>query len=200
MTALTKHPRSVKLMKVFSGRKQFLYFRYVASPYICLYEQHHFQREPLFRDRFNPLQFYDGVEFWNLFRFTKNHVLDLTNLVAPLVEHGTGRNYALSPLHRVCIRLQFFATGCFQMSVGSWINVNQSTVSRTVWRVTRAIIDSHPNAFVLNMQSTKGFFEKFNMPNIIGALDCTRIRIRAPAGHHYPEEYLNRKNFHSLNI
>ncbi|KAL6479612.1 hypothetical protein MHYP_G00130450 [Metynnis hypsauchen] len=36
-------------------------------------------------------------------------------------------------------------------------------------------------------------------PNVIGAIDCTHIRIKAPSG---PTEadYVNRKSFHSINV
>ncbi|XP_048114216.1 putative nuclease HARBI1 [Alosa alosa] len=36
-------------------------------------------------------------------------------------------------------------------------------------------------------------------PNVLGAIDCTHVRIRAPSGPAEPD-YVNRKSFHSLNI
>jgi hypothetical protein len=128
-------------------------------------------------------------------------VSELTQAVRFHIDHNSGRNSALPPIIQVCVGLRFFATGCFQLSLGSWINIDQSTVSRTSWRVTRAIVDSFPNAFNLNEQNVKvGFFDRHGIPNVIGAIDCTHIRIQTPQAHHYPDEYINRKNFHSFNV
>ena len=37
-----------------------------------------------------------------------------------------------------------------------------------------------------------------NMPGVIGAIDCTHVRIKAPSGDAFA--YINRKNFHSVNV
>lgn len=42
----------------------------------------------------------------------------------------------------------------------------------------------------------QGFFERKMMPHVIGAIDGCHIRIAAP--HEHPEDYINRKLFHSL--
>lgn len=169
--------------------------------YIYLQQRQNIRRERLLRDRLNPLEFYDNLEFRNLFRFNKDHVQDLTQALLPHIDYETGKNSALPPIHQVCIGLRFLATGCFQLTLGSWINVDQSTVSRTSWRVIQAILNSFPDIFTLNVQTIKeGFFDKYGIPNIVGAIDCTHIRIRAPPQRYYPEVYINRKNFHSFNV
>ena len=58
------------------------------------------------------------------------------------------------------------------MSIGCWINIDQSTVSQAVWKVIRAIINSYPNVFHHDIQNGKEqFFNKFGMPNILGSID-----------------------------
>jgi hypothetical protein len=48
-----------------------------------------------------------------------------------------------------------------------------------------------------------GFLEKFNFPNVIGAIDCTHIAIVSPP-HQNPNQpalaYFNRKGFYSINV
>lgn len=169
--------------------------------YIYLQQRRGLRRERLIRDRLNPLQFYDDIEFRNLFRFSKQHVHELTRTLLLQIDHNTGRGSAISPIIQVCIGLRFFATGCFQISLGAWMNVDQSTVSRISWRVTKAVVNSFPDFFSVNIHADKeGFFMKHRIPNIIGALDCTHIRIQAPRQLHFPMEYINRKNFYSFNV
>ena len=159
------------------------------------------RRERLFRDRMNPLEKYDEVEIKAPFRFERHNILRITDELRPMIQHTTGRNKALSPLHQVCIFLRFAATGCMQSSVASWINVDRSTVSRTVWRVAQSILEAHRDIFNIDVRSTKeGFLAKHGLPNIVGAIDCTHVRIVTPPRRLYPDEYINRKNYHSINV
>ena len=49
------------------------------------------------------------------------------------------------------------------------------------------------------MQEIKASFEnKGGFPGVIGVVDGTDIRIRAPEQE--PEAYINRKKFHSINV
>lgn len=47
-------------------------------------------------------------------------------------------------------------------------------------------------------QRKKQFVEMANMPNTLGCIDCTHIGIRAPSANEHL--YVNRKNFHSINV
>ncbi|KAJ8039051.1 Protein ALP1-like [Holothuria leucospilota] len=42
------------------------------------------------------------------------------------------------------------------------------------------------------------FYEIANFPSVIGAIDGTHVKIIAP--HQYEADYVNRKNFHSINV
>ena len=90
------------------------------------------RRERVFRDRLNPLEFYDEREVKKLFRFERVHILRIAGELREELQRPTGRNRALSPLQQLCI-------GCMQLSLRAWINVNECTVSRVVWRVTGAL-------------------------------------------------------------
>ncbi|XP_064860817.1 putative nuclease HARBI1 [Oncorhynchus nerka] len=43
------------------------------------------------------------------------------------------------------------------------------------------------------------FYRIAGFPNVIGAVDCTHIRIKAPSGAH-EADFVNRKSFHSINV
>ena len=44
----------------------------------------------------------------------------------------------------------------------------------------------------------QGFYNIANFPNVIGAIDGTHVRIRSPTTDEHL--YVNRKNYHSVNI
>lgn len=111
------------------------------------------RRERLFRDRLNPLEVYDDNEIRSLFRFQRCHITSIVEDVRPHLEVGSGRGRSLAPLRQVCIALRFYATGCMQLSLGAWRNVYQSTVSRTVWTVTLALLRTYPESFTMRGSS-----------------------------------------------
>ena len=178
----------------------------IRSEFLCsmhssrlLYCRRSLRRERLFGDRLNPLEQYDDVEVKKIFRFERANVLKLVDLLAPHIHHQTGRSLALSPLQQVCVTLRYYATGCMQLSLAAWMNVDKSTVSRTVWNVTQAVLQAAEPLVMEANPLKEGFYQKFGLPNIVGAIDCTHIKILAPPTDLHPEEYINRKNVHSIN-
>ena len=158
------------------------------------------RRERLFRDRLNPLEVYDEVEIKDLFRFRRCNIIAITDAVRPHLQHKNGRGRALTPIQQVCVALWYYATGSMQLSLAAWINVHQSTVSRNVWAVTMALIRAYPESFAMRGSSKIGFHTKFGLPNILGCIDCTHVKITAPPIDRHPEEYINRKQYYSINV
>ena len=56
------------------------------------------------------------------------------------IELSLPRKGSLTPVLQVCLALRFCATGSFQSVVGELIGVDQSTVYRTITRVTDALM------------------------------------------------------------
>lgn len=101
------------------------------------------------------------------------------------------------------LTLRFLATGTFQSVVGELFGVEQTTASRTINRVTKAIVRLMPKYVKLPSQQEADimkakFYEKASFPNVIGCIDGTQVRILAPTENEH--EYINRKNFHSINV
>jgi len=109
----------------------------------------------------------------------------------------------LSLYSQLMITLKFYATGTFQATVGDLFGVDQGTTSRTITRVTRALLRRMstyvhlPNQHEADIQKAE-FFKMARFPNVIGCVDGTHIRIIAPSENEY--EYVNRKNQHSINV
>ncbi|TKR96881.1 hypothetical protein L596_010832 [Steinernema carpocapsae] len=80
--------------------------------------------------------------------------------------------------------------------------MSQPTVSRALWRVVQAVtrrLDQFitwPND-AESREITSRFFDLTGIPNVIGAIDGSHCRIQAPVEREY--EFVNRKQFHSIN-
>ncbi|KAJ8971949.1 hypothetical protein NQ314_000466 [Rhamnusium bicolor] len=89
--------------------------------------------------------------------------------------------------------------------------VSQASVSRCIREVTEAL--NHPDIFntwvkfpnnfeELNAVRRR-FFEQYNIPGIVGWIDCTHVAVFPPKIEdlEYPEHlYVNRKGYHSINV
>jgi hypothetical protein len=104
-----------------------------------LVAQKQMRRERVFRDRQNPFEFYNDVEFNSRFRFTKENAMFVIDLISDDIRFDTDRSHALPPYLQVLIALRFYGNGAFQITVGYHINIHQSTVSRIIKRVSIAL-------------------------------------------------------------
>lgn len=96
------------------------------------------------------------------------------------------RNHAVSPLLQLLITLRFYATGGMLSSVGDFGGVSKTTASKIVKRVTNAIAQlrpqyvTFPNTEQAYRNLKTGFYGIARFPKVIGAIDCTHIRIQSP--------------------
>lgn len=160
------------------------------------------RRPRIFRDREHPLDRFDDIELYQRFRFDRPGIQYLSDLLLDEIEPQTNRNKAIPTSLQVCIALRFCACGTFQGVVADTIRIHQSTVSRIIQRVSLALARKL-NQFVRfpgqDIQAVKrAFYEIREFPNVIGAVDGTHVRIICP--HENEEQYVNRKNFHSINV
>ena len=78
------------------------------------------------------------------YRFRRESILFITNLVGGDFSRNTRRNHALTPLQQVLIALRFYASGSFLQVIGDTFGVDKSTVSRVITDVSRALIVKQP--------------------------------------------------------
>ncbi|XP_049429901.1 putative nuclease HARBI1 [Epinephelus fuscoguttatus] len=162
-----------------------------------------FRQERVFRDRANPLAFPDD-HLHERYRFSADGIRYLCRLLGPRIQHHTARSHALSVEQMVCVALRFFASGGFLYSVGDAENLAKATICRVVRSVCLAlkslsgVFISFPGHRRLS-DIKEDFYRIAGFPNVIGALDCTHIRIKSPSGAH-EADFVNRKSFHSINV
>ncbi|CAI6368620.1 unnamed protein product [Macrosiphum euphorbiae] len=162
-------------------------------------------RPRFFRDRSNPLTDYDDVDFKQRFSLSKCMFMNLLDMISHNINQNTLRNMSLSPMLQLLIALRYYATGAFQAVLGDHIHVNKSTVCRVIKKVSEAIEFLKPKYIQMPRSQTEidlvqhDFFLTRNFPKVIGAIDCTHIKIHSPNSD-IGEKFRNRKGFFSINV
>lgn len=136
-------------------------------------------------------------EFLKRYRLSKTVVGKVVEEIQERLEYPTNRNIPLSPMQQVLITLRFYATGSFHLMVGDNAGISKSTVSRIVSKVSAAIASMRRRYVTFpSVQErpsiVQQFYDMYNFPGIVGAIDCTHIKIQSPGGNR-AEIYRNRK-------
>lgn len=163
------------------------------------------------RDVSNPFTIPEA-HFLKLYRMPPVIVRDI---VIPQLEvhlQPSQRNTCV-PVHiKVLATLHLLSQGSYQSSLGKDcdVAVMQSTDSKIISEVLEIIVThlfpvyvKFPNNEDTTRIVKQGFHEKFQFPNVIGAIDCTHIAIHKPPIEH-PDRpalaYYNRKGYYSINV
>ena len=99
------------------------------------------RRERIFRDRRNPIDIFDDAELVKRYRFSREGIMRITDIVKNDIEHPTRRNHALLPSQQVLIALQYYTTGTFQYVVGDPLQVSPQTAWRAIHNVTNSLAE-----------------------------------------------------------
>lgn len=154
------------------------------------------------KDLSNPLHHYNDVQFHCRFRFSKAVVLELAETI---FGNQHRRSHSVPNMIQLLVTLRYYASGNFQRSDGDIIGIDQSTVCRIVHNISRLIACNRnryikfPATFDEIRRSKQRFFDIAGFPCVVGAIDCTHVKIVSPGGES-PEIYRNRKGFFSLNV
>ena len=161
-----------------------------------------FRRERVFRDRENPFDLYCDAELLQRYRFSRNGIQYLIDNLQGL-EPDTNRSHSVSGSLKVFIGLRFMATGGFQKLVGDELSLklSQPTISRCVTQFLNAMVKFSPQLIQWPADTTEiraFFFERYNIPNVVGVIDGTHVQIIGPGADEVA--YVNRNNYHSINV
>lgn len=129
-------------------------------------------------------------------------------MIKPFMQSATRRS-ALNITTKVILALRFFASGSYQMDIGSniFISVSQASVSRAIKEVVNAL--NQPAVFdrwiyfprnLREFEIVKNeFYNRFQFPGVVGLIDCTHVAIYPPTLE-VENVYVNRKSYHSINV
>ncbi|XP_035457948.2 putative nuclease HARBI1 [Spodoptera frugiperda] len=143
------------------------------------------------------------VLFIERFRLDK---LTFRMLCRDLRRHTSLRGTRAIPLEiKVLCTLSYLANGSYQRPEGVIQHLPQRTASRCIRQVVEALNSNYmlkniqfPQTQQERSRIRQEFQRKFNLPGVIGCIDCTHIAIVKP--HHDEHQFFNRKGYHSLNV
>ena len=99
------------------------------------------RRPRIFRDREDMLDTLNDADFFQRYRMTRPMFYEILAQVCDDIQHNTQRNHALTAAQQLLIELRFLASGSFQQVIADTMKVNKSTISRTITRVTKALLN-----------------------------------------------------------
>ncbi|XP_063960239.1 putative nuclease HARBI1 [Lytechinus pictus] len=142
--------------------------------------------------------------FRNFLRIDSGIFQELLSRVGPRIEkQDTFMRKALSAGLRLAITLRFLATGDSYQSLEYNFRVAKCSICRIVPETCKAIIaELAPEVCCLPskpakwMSVSKGFSERWNFHNVIGALDGKHIAVKCPTN--AGSVYYNYKGYHSV--
>ncbi|WAR22149.1 HARB1-like protein [Mya arenaria] len=147
-----------------------------------------------------------NCEIIDRYRLDRDGIDYVENILSRQITPKAYRNHAISARHKLLISLRYLASGPIQLNDCDIHGVSQPTVSRVLGemlnvlsdpRLVRQFISFPTDAADLRRNAT--IFEGIaNFPKVMGLIDGTHIRIRAPSEDEYM--YVSRKQFHSINV
>ena len=167
------------------------------------------RKEKVYKELSEPLLTMSDYEFRQQFRFSKDAVQRLSDLVSGDLETENNRGLPVPPLDQVLICLNHLGGGHFQRTSGWCYGVSQSTPRLCIERVVDAII-IHKDEFVFmpdtdQMTATsERMYNKFSLPRLAYAVDGMQVRFaQAPRGipNNIPQQlFWCRKQCYAINV
>jgi len=152
-------------------------------------------------DRQNPIEHLHNEAFKKRYRFTKETVMYLMQIL----DLRIGRSHSVPVLFQLLVALRYYATGHFQRTDGDLLMFSQPTVCRIVKKVSNLVAEKasmfikFPSGFRDIATLKMKFSEIAGLSGIVGAIDCSHISI-VSTGTDNAEIFRNRKGFFSVNV
>ena len=152
----------------------------------------------------NPIETYTDEQFLKEFRLNKFDIGSICDIVKDDMFTIGHRKKDLSLEQKVLICLKTLGSGSFQNCSKDFLGVSQPTVSKTLRVFTDCMAKKAKHFIYMPRSLTEEenikseFFQVAGFPGVIGCIDGTDIPIKAPPIDECA--YVNRKNFHSINV
>lgn len=156
-----------------------------------------------FKNRFDPFTLQE-TDFKMKYRFSKRYVRKIVELVRSDIEVQT-RGGGLAVELQVCTALRIWARQEVQDDAADIHGLSQQSVTNVCRKVALALANKAslfirmPGSLEEREQVVSGFRNICGFRNVIGAIDCTHIKIKKVGGDS-AQYYINRKGYSSLNV
>lgn len=159
------------------------------------------RRQRVFKKRMDYFNILDDIDFKCQFRLSKGCAEDLLQQFGHHLQPHTARNVSLSPSTQLIVAMRFYSLEAILLAAGDFVGVSKASACSVVWKVSQAICKLRRKYIIMDSSGTikEKFYNIARFPCIVGAIDCTHIRIQSPGGEN-PEVFRNRKGYFSLNV
>ncbi|ERL89229.1 hypothetical protein D910_06603, partial [Dendroctonus ponderosae] len=129
----------------------------------------------------------------------------LLPLIEGLLEFPIETNQCISPISQLLTALRYYATGSHLDSIADYMGMHSTTAVRIIPKVSRAIASLYSRFVKLPVtedersKAMRNFYDIARFPHVIGAIDCTHVKIVSPGGTD-AEVFRNRKSYFSINV
>jgi hypothetical protein len=163
---------------------------------------------PVSARRMDPLQDLSDNEFKRNFRFDKESVRRLVNLIRADISYTSRRNNPLTPELQMCIALVHYSGSGFQRITALCGGVSQPSAWRAIKRVTGALCNLKADYIKMpsneEMRDTaQRILEKFDLPRFAFAIDGMMVVFDGAPRHLPPgialQKFWCRKQFYAIN-
>ena len=149
---------------------------------------------------------FDDREFRDRFRFSIENLQFITlNLIEPQLCRPTLRSRAIPVDIHIKLALRYLASGSPMGIIGDTMGYHISNVSRAIRDVYTALCDIAGQYITWTSKDVQmnriktGFYDIVHFPGVVGAIDCTPVRIQAPPLS-YEYAFVNRNGYYSKNV
>ncbi|XP_060064932.1 putative nuclease HARBI1 [Ylistrum balloti] len=155
----------------------------------------------------NVVPLYSEAHFRRMFRMSTATLDTLCDSIADFPElkkDGSGGKESVPVRTQLLLTLWYLGGLDTVIKIADRFGVSESTVIMCRTRIIKVILNHLKEKFICwpfgqQAQDVVDNFSKRNgFPGILGALDGTHIQIKAPQQH--PQSYINRKNYHSIQL
>lgn len=142
--------------------------------------------------------------FRNYLRMDTETFYEILQRITPrIIKKDTNFGNSISPRLRLAATLRFLATGNSSKTIGYAFRVSYQIVCEFIIEVCQAIIDEYAKEVIVTpttpdewKEVAKGFWQRWNFPHCIGAIDGKHVALRKPKNS--GSNFHNYKGFFSI--